>query len=137
MGEIAMVISAIVGTVATVASVSQANKAAKLQKQQSELQNRRSQRQAIREAQIRRAQTMAGAVAGGAQYGSGISGGLASLSSQTGETLGYSSQMSGLNNRISMADQKSKMFGSVGDFGFKAFDALGGWGYTKDKLGIQ
>lgn len=124
MPQFALVASAVVGAVSTVASISQARKSAALQQQQSALQNRNSQRQAIREAQIRRAQATQSAVAGGANLGSGYAGGMSSLSSQLGGSLGYSSQMSGLNTQVSMANQAAQTFSDVGQFGFKAFNYL-------------
>lgn len=124
MGQFALVASAIVGAVGTVSSVAQARKSAALQQRQSALQNRNSQRQAIREAQVRRAQATQSAIAGGANLGSGFAGGMSSLSSQLGGSLGYSSQMSGLNNQISMANSNAQTFSDVGQFGFKAFNYL-------------
>ena len=131
MPEVLMVVGAIAGTVGAISSVTQANKAARLQRQQSELQNRRSQRQAFRESQIRRAQVLAGAGATGAQYGSGVAGGLGSLGSQLGETMGFSGQMSGLNNQISMASANSQTAGAFSKMGFGLFNvASGGQGIS-------
>jgi hypothetical protein len=131
MGQTAMVISAIAGAVGTAASINQQKKAAALQQRQSELQNRRSQRQAIREAQIRRAQAVSSSVAGGSNLGSGIAGGISSLGSQVGETLGFSSQYSGLSKQINLATQRANTFSSIGKFGFGLFDSLsGGQGFS-------
>jgi hypothetical protein len=131
MPQFALIASAIVGAVGTVASVSQARKSAALQQRQSALQNRNSQRQAIREAQIRRAQATQSAVAGGANLGSGLAGGMASLGSQLGSSLGYSTQMSGLNSQISMANANAQTYSDVGQFGFKAFNYFsGGQGFN-------
>lgn len=122
MSQFLMVASAIAGTVGTVSSMNQQKRMATAQKRQTELQNRRSQRQALREAQIRRASAIQGAQAAGASQGSGIAGGLSSLGSQFGESAGFSSQMSGLNNQVTSANQKANMFADIGKFGFNAFD---------------
>lgn len=112
-------ISGVIGAVSSMAAVAQQRKAAALQQKQSELQSRRSNRQAMREAQLRRAQTIQGAVAGGVNFSSGMAGGVASLGSQFGEASGYSTQMSGLNKEISMAQQRASTMqafgGLVGD----------------------
>lgn len=118
-------IGSVINAVSSLAAMSQQRKAAKLQEKQSELQNRRSQRQAFREAQIRRAQSTVSSVAGGTSFSSGLAGGMSSLSSQLGETLGYSSQMSGLNKQISMAQQRGSFFESLAGFNFGNF-SLGG-----------
>ena len=128
--EAALVISAVTATVGTVASISQQQKAARAQAQQQQLQSRRSQRQAVREAQIRRAQTLATAQAAGAMGGSAVGGGLSSLSSQLGGTLGYASQMSGLSKEITMASSRAQTAGAVASLGMTAFSGLGGF----DKL---
>lgn len=130
MGQFALVASAVVGAVGTVASISQQRKSASLQQKQQAVETRRSQRQAIREAQIRRAQVMQSSIAGGSNLGSGLAGGMSSVGSQVGSSLGYSTQMSGLSQDISMASQNAQTAGSLGELGFKVFGKVGGW----DKL---
>lgn len=120
MPQVAMVASAVAG----VASIGQQIKAGETARKQSELQNKRSQRQAFREAQIRRAQSLASSVAGGSSFGSGIAGGMSSLNSQLGETMGYSSQMSGLNKQISMAEQRASFFKAASEFNFAGLSSL-------------
>lgn len=116
----------IIGAVATVggtiASVSAQRKAAGAQRQQETLATRRSQRAAIREAQIRRAQTLASSQGFGALQGSGVAGGTSSLSSQLGEALGFSTQMSGLSQKISDYRTKADMWGGVAGLGGSLFN---------------
>lgn len=131
MGQFALVASAIAGVVGTVASVSAQKKAADLANKQQALQNRRSQRQALREAQIRRAQATSASVAGGSNFGSGLAGGLSSLSSQLGSNMGYAAQMSGLNAGISNLEQKAKSMSAAAEFGFGTFKSLGGFDFLK------
>lgn len=118
---------AVIGAVATVGgtlySVKQQQKAAQLQQRQQELATRRSQRQAIREAQIRRAQTLASSQALGVSGGSSsVSGGLASLGSQVGGALGFSSQMSGLSGQISEATNRAAIGSAIAGIGGTAFN---------------
>jgi hypothetical protein len=118
---------AVVSIGATVSSANQAKKANKLQQRQQEVQSAASRRAAIREMQIKRAQTVAGAQAAGASYGSGMAGGLSSLSSQVGSNLGYSTEMSGLSKQISIASQKADTMGAIAGLGMTAFNGVGGW----------
>lgn len=120
--------AAIITAGATVYSVSQQKKAARAQEQQQQLQSRRSQRQAVRQAQIQRAQQQAAAQGLGVVGGSGLAGGAASLSSQTGAALGYAGQMSGLSKEISMASQRAQTAGAIANLGSQAFTSLGGFG---------
>jgi hypothetical protein len=111
------------------ASVNQQKKAAAASNRQQELQARQSQRQAFREAQIRRAQSTVSAMGSGAGFGSGIAGGVSSLGSQLGSQLGYSSQMSGLNKQIAMASQRAQNLAGISQFSFGLFNqATGGQG---------
>jgi hypothetical protein len=137
MPQFATVASAVVGAVGTVASISQQKKAAALSAKQQALQTRRSQRQAIREAQIRRSQVQASSVAGGSNLGSGLAGGMSSLGSQIGGSLGFSTQMSGLSNQIGMANQRAQTFSDIGGLGFAAFGKTGGWDKVFGMFGKQ
>lgn len=121
------IISAVASIGGTIASVSAQRKATRLQQRQQELATRRSQRQAFREAQIRRAQTMASAQALGAVGGSAVAGGTASLSSQLGGALGFSSQMSGLSKEIGIAQSQAATAGAVANLGGSVFQAAGGF----------
>lgn len=124
-----MAIVAAIATVgATAASVRQQKKASRAQQRQQELQTRRSQRQSVREAQIRRAQAQAQAQALGAGGGSAVAGGLSSISSQLGGGLGFAGQMSGLSKQISVASQKAQTAGAIAGLSGQAFSSLGGFG---------
>ena len=116
---------AIIGAVAavggTIATVNAQNRASRLQREQQQLATRQSQRQAIREAQIRRAQTMSSAQALGAVGGSAVAGGTASLNSQLGSSLGFSSQMSGLSNQIGMAQSRANTASAIANLGGSVF----------------
>ena len=120
-------VSGVVGAGATIASANTQRKMAKQQQQQQQLATRQSQRQAIREAQIRRAQTLASGQAAGAVGSSGVAGGTASLGSQLGGSLGFSSQMSGMSANISNLGQRASTLGAISGLGFQTFDALGGF----------
>ena len=120
-------VTAAVATVAgTADAAAQRRKSSNLQMQAATLQNRRSQRQALREQQIRQSQMQVGAQALGASGGSGVAGGLSGLSSQLGSNLGYSGQLSGINNAITMANQAAANSQGIADFGGMAFKTLGG-----------
>jgi hypothetical protein len=107
-------VSTVVGTVS---SINAQRSASKAQQEQQTLNTRRSRRQTIREAQIRRAQATASAQGAGAMYGSGAAGGIGSLSSQLGETLGYQSQYGALSNVITAQAQKAQFWGDVANIG--------------------
>lgn len=128
MPQALAVIGAVASVGGTVLAVNQQKKAAAAQQKQQNLSTRRSQRQAIREAQIRRAQTLASAQALGGGGGSGVAGGLSSLGSQLGGSLGFSAQMSGLSNQISVASTKANTFGGIASLGNSLFSAAGGFG---------
>ena len=128
-------VAAVATVVGTVSSINQQKKAAAAQRRQQQLQTQRSQRQAIREAQIRRAQTQSQALALGATGGSALGGGLASLSSQLGGSIGYAGQMSGLSDRISIASQKAQTAGAIAELGMTAFSGFGGFDMLTKKSG--
>ena len=111
MGAFGAVIGAVSSVGGTIASL----RAGKLQRQQQTLATRQSQRQAVREAQIRRAQTLAAGQALGVGASSGVAGGVYSLGSQLGGALGFSSQMSGLSSQISMNQSRSAFAGLGAD----------------------
>lgn len=117
----APVIAAIATVAGTAVSINQQKKASAAQRRQQGLSARRSQRQAIREAQIRRAQSQVQAGAMGVTAGSGLAGGQASLSSQLGGNLGFAGQMSGLSQEITMAKSKAQTAGAVAGLGMQAF----------------
>lgn len=130
MPPAAAVIGAVAGVatvVGTVASINAQKKASRAQQRQQDLATRRSQRQAIREAQIRRAQALSSAQGLGAAGGSGILGGTASLTSQVGESLGFSTQMSGLSREISVASSRANTYSAIAGLGSSVFSAAGGF----------
>jgi hypothetical protein len=129
------VIGAVASVGGTVMAVNQQKKAAALTQRQQELATRRSQRQAIREAQIRRAQTLASAQALGGAGGSGAAGGTASLTSQVGGALGFSGQMSGLSKEIGVAQTKASTGMAIAGFGSSLFQAGGGFSTLFPNMG--
>ena len=106
------------GAVATNKAAKEQRKAAESAQKQQELSYSRSQKQAIREAQIRRAQATASAQSMGALSSSGFAGGVSSLSSQVGSTLGYSTQLSGLSKEQSMYQTRAANYGAFADLAF-------------------
>jgi hypothetical protein len=121
MGPVAAVIGAVASVGGTVMAYNSQKRAARAARQQQDLSTRRSNRQAIREAQIQRASTIAGAVGMGAMGGSALAGGLASLGSQLGSGLGFSSQMSGLSANIEKFQQRAQTWGAIASMGSSLF----------------
>lgn len=119
-------IALIVGAVASVAGTYKNYKANKdrsrLQQQQQRVNTRRSRMEAIRRAQLARAQAVASAAASGAQGSSTAIGGQSSVSSQTGTDFGFSTQMSGLSQGISDASSQAATWGAVANLGGSAFN---------------
>jgi hypothetical protein len=127
-------ITLVVGAVAaagTAKSISLQKKAAAASNRQQELVAARDRRQAIREAQIRRAQGLASSQAMGVGGSSLTGGGSSSIGSQVGSTLGFSSQMSGLSTNITRLSSRASMFGDIAGLAGMGFDALGGWDQVK------
>ena len=127
MPPVIIAVAAVVGAVATVKSYQAQKKAGQAAQKQQDVQSSASRRAAIREMQIKRAQTLASTLGAGVSGGSGVAGGLSSLSSQTGANLGYSSQLSGLSREISMYNMQSQTYGAVAGLAGTAFQGLGGW----------
>jgi len=127
MPQALAVVGAVSSVVGTVASYSAQRKASKAAAAQQELNTRRSNRQAIREAQIRRAQTLGAAAQMGALGGSSVEGGLAGLGSQLGSGLGFSSQMSSLSADITRYSQRANTWGAIASIGGAAFKMGGGF----------
>lgn len=122
IGVIAAVAGAAASVVGTIKSTKASKKAAAAQAQQNRLQERRSRRQAIRESQITRAQALASAQGAGALQSSGVSGGVGSISSQLGETLGFQSQFGGLSDIITSQQQKAADGQQLAGFGSQLFN---------------
>jgi len=118
MPQVLMVGAAVVGAVTAVKSAQAQSKATASAQKQQELSYARSQKQAIREAQIRRAQATASVQSMGAMSSSGFAGGISSLNSQLGGTLGYSSQLSGLSKEQSMYQSRAATLGAMSNLAF-------------------
>jgi len=127
MPPVVTAVAAVVGAVSSVRSANAQKKAGEAAQKQQEIQSSASRRAAIREMQIKRAQTVASAQAAGVVGGSGVSGGLSSLGSQVGANLGYSSQMSGLSREISMNNMNAQKYSNIAGFSGTVFQGLGGW----------
>jgi hypothetical protein len=124
------VIAAVSGAAAVVGTIQsgrERRKAARLSQEQQAVATRRSRRQAIRQTQIRRAQAVASAQAGGSLTGSGAAGGIQGISSQLGSELGFSTQMSGLSAQIGRAQSRAALFGDIAQLGSIGFQAAGGF----------
>ena len=128
-----------VGTIAGIRAGQRAadaqEKAAKLSEGQQKLAERRSRRQAIRQAQLARAQAVASASASGAMDSSSARGGIGAISSQLGSQLSFGSQMSGFSQGINRANRdameagaQADLYGQVAGFGGSLFSAAGGFG---------
>lgn len=127
MGPAALVIGAVATVGGTVMQYNAQKKAAKAAQRQQNLSTQRSNRQAIREAQLQRAQTIAAGASMGALGGSALAGGLGSLGSQLGSGLGFSSQMSGLSADIEKFQRRAATWGAVAGMGSSLFQLGGGF----------
>lgn len=128
MGPVAAVIGAVATVGGTVMQYNAQKKAAKAAQRQQNLSTQRSNRQAIREAQLQRAQAIAAGASMGALGGSALAGGLGSLGAQLGSGLGFSSQMSSLSNDINKFQQRASTWGAIAGMGGSLFQAAGGFG---------
>lgn len=127
MGPVAAVIGAVAAVGGTVVSYNAQKKAAAASRRQQELATTRSNRQAIREAQLKRAQAIAAGAAMGGLGGSALAGGLSSLGAQLGSGLGFSSQMSGLSADIEKFQQRAATWGAIAGMGGSLFQTAGGF----------
>ena len=135
----------VVGTVSSVRSQNRAYKAQveaqEAEQQQQEVTNLYQRRQAIRQAQIARADALSGAYGSGAGGSSGSMGGIGSLGSQLGSILGTGSQLTSLSRDIFSANQRAGMFenrarfaGQVAQFGSQLSSYAVGQGATYGQL---
>lgn len=131
MGPVAAVIGAVATVGGTVMQYSAQKKAAKAAQRQQNLSTQRSNRQAIREAQLQRAQAIAAGASMGALGGSALAGGLGSLGAQLGSGLGFSSQMSSLSNDINKFQQRASTWGAIASMGGSLFQANDGFDGVK------
>ena len=134
MGPVAAVIGAVATVGGTVMQYSAQKKAAKAAQRQQNLSTQRSNRQAIREAQLQRAQAIAAGASMGALGGSALAGGLGSLGAQLGSGLGFSSQMSSLSNDINKFQQRAATWGAVASMGGSLFQLGDGFDGLKEGL---
>lgn len=120
-------VSAVATVGGTVMAYREQKKVADAQRTQQGLATTRSNRESIREAQLRRAMAIASASSMGALGGSALAGGLGSLGSQLGSGLGFSTQMSALSSNINKASQKAETWGAVASMGSTLWQASGGF----------
>ncbi len=137
MPQAISVISAVATVAGTVGSYAASRKASKASKEQNALVDRRNRMSAIREAQIKRAQALSFAAASGGLGSSAQQGGISSLGSQLGSGLGFSSQMTGLSNQISSANQSANAYGALAGIGSTVFKRYGDWDSFKGFLSPQ
>jgi hypothetical protein len=116
--------------------------AAEAQQRQQELAASRERRQAIRAGIVQRARLRAQAQVMGAGGGSGVAGGISSISSQIGANLGFGTQMTGLGREYTAATGRAADFGAqagiyqarassasqMSSMGFSMFGQAGGFG---------
>ncbi len=133
-------VSLAVGIAGSVASYMQQQKAAKQQKKarnealrKEEAQVRRQRRQAIREAQIKRAQVVNFGEATGTGGSSSVDAATGSIGSQLGSNIGFGNMMSSFNANIAMheqkaldAQQRASTFQGIADLGFQVAGAAAG-----------
>ena len=132
MGPIFTVIGAVAAVAGTAIAYNSQKKASRTAQRQQELQTARERRQAIRETQIRRAQTVAAGAQQGGLGGSSIAGGLSSLGSQLGSGLGFSTAMSAMSSDINRYNQRAATWSSIAGIGSSIFQAGGGWDTLAD-----
>lgn len=130
-----MAVSGVAAVAGTVMSYNQQKKAGELAQQQQEVNYRRERMQAIRQAQIQRAQAIMSSVGAGSSESSGAAGGIGSISSQLGTQMGFGSQMSELTQGINQANQSASMWGGVANLGMTGFNMFGGGDWLKSKVG--
>lgn len=135
MGPTFAVIGAVASVAGTVISYKNQKKASQTAQRQQDLQTARERRQAIREAQIRRAQTLAAGADQGATGSSAIAGGLSSLGSQLGSGLGFSTAMSAMSRDINKYNQRASTWSAIAGIGSNMFQSSGGWAAIADTFG--
>lgn len=128
VGKVVAGIGAAASVAGTVSSINAQRRASSTQRRQQALQRRRSIRQNIRQAQIVRAQAVAGAVGAGSAFGSGFSGGIGANESRLGEAIGYSAQQSGLSGIITNANARANTGSNIAGLGGSLFRMGGGFG---------
>ena len=127
MAPVVAVVSAVATVGGTIMAYREQKKAAEAGRKQQQLATDRSNRESIREAQLRRAMAISAAASMGALGGSALAGGITSLGSQLGSGLGFSSQMSSLSGDIERATQKAQTWGAIASMGSTLWQASGGF----------
>jgi hypothetical protein len=117
MATALLAIGAVASVAGTYTSYRNQKKAAAASAQQQQIATRRSRRQAIRQAQIARAQAIASASAQGATGSSASLGGVSALGSQLGSGLGYSTQMSALSGDITRYTSRAQTGQAIAGIG--------------------
>lgn len=133
MPQAALVIGAVAAVGGTAFSMIQQSKAAKARRRQERNANRRSRRQALREAQIKRAQAFNIANQFGAGQSSAV-GGIGAVTSQAGEAVGFASQQGALSNIISKSTELAGIGSGVAGLGMQAMQFGLSQGGSFDKL---
>lgn len=139
MAVAALVVGAVASVAGTVMSYQAQKKSAAAQEKQQQVASRHSRREAIRGAQLARAQSVAIASSQGATGSSAALGGAGSVGSQLGSGLGYSTQMSGLSREItkySAQAQRGADLASIGGTLFNFGYQRNGWNQLKGGLGF-
>lgn len=128
----------VIGAVATVAGTvlnyTASKKAADLSQQQQAAATRRSQLQALRGAQIQRAQAVASAQAQGSMGSSGAAGGIGALGSQLGSEMGYASAQGALSARIGAAQSRANLGSGLANLGANLYDFGLQWGKRQGSI---
>lgn len=132
--ETLALISAVATVGGTVMSHTSQRKAEKAQQQQQAAAARKERMQAIRQAQIQRAQAVMSSVGQGSSESSGAAGGIGSISSQLGTEQGFGSQMTSLSSDISRHSSRAGMWGAVANIGATGFQTFGGGDWLKGKM---
>ena len=103
----------------------EAKKQAKEEKSRAELEQRRARLKTIREGRVKRAESLNAGASQGTMGSSGLSGGLASVGSQVGTELGFSTQVGAINDNIFKSSMKQAKFQQMGSI-FGGIGQIGG-----------
>ena len=135
--ETVLLAAAIAGTAGSIYSTQQAGRAAQRQgeaeQRRAEVQNVRSVRQSIREARLAQASLQSQGALSGALMGTGVAGGMSSVSSQLGGNLNYIASIAEENTNIfnaatagAKASTNATIFGQVGQLAGGAYQGMTG-----------
>jgi hypothetical protein len=135
--ETILLSAAIAGTAGSIYSTQQAGRASRRQmeaeQRKAEIQNVRNVRQSIREARLSQASIESQGALSGALMGTGVAGGMSSVSAQLGGNLNYISSIAEENTNIfnagmaaSRASTNATIFGQVGQLAGSAYQGISG-----------